>query len=342
MTRVAVMTDETVLESAYGLATQPSGGPISPSDISVVICAYTEERWELLCASVDSAAAAGAEQIVVVIDHNPLLVARATNCFPYATVVENHQPQGLSGARNTGLALTTRPIVGFIDDDASAAEDWLLELAEGYAADDVIAVGGLVEAVWGDAGRPRWFPREFDWVVGCSYRGLPVGLAPIRNLIGCNMSFRRELFEEVGGFVSGIGRIGVTPVGCEETELCIRASQLQPGCTILYNPAARVSHDVSPGRHSIRYFISRCFAEGRSKAQVAVAVGSSQGLGTERTYVRQTLPRGVARGLQDATKGDPWGAARAGAIVAGLAITVLGYVKGRVVDRPTSPSPAAG
>jgi GT2 family glycosyltransferase len=342
MTRLAALSDETSLESADAVAANLSGGRISPSDISVVICAYTEERWELLYASVDSAAAAGAEEIVVVIDHNPLLLARATERFPYATVVPNEQPHGLSGARNTGCALTTRPIIGFIDDDASASEDWLRELADGYAADEVIAVGGLVEAVWGYGGRPRWFPSEFDWVVGCSYRGLPVGVAPIRNLIGCNMSFRRELFHDVGGFVSGIGRIGVTPVGCEETELCIRATQLQPGSTILYNPAARVSHDVSPGRHSIRYFISRCFAEGRSKAQVAVAVGSSQGLGSERTYVRSTLPKGIAAGCQDALSGDPWGAARAGAIVAGLTITSLGYLKGRLVDRPTSPALAAG
>jgi GT2 family glycosyltransferase len=336
-----VLTDKKAVRFADSVAENLPVTGISPSDISVVICAYTESRWDLLCASVDSAAAAGAEEIVVVIDHNLRLLARAVERFPYAKVVGNDQPQGLSGARNTGLALTTRPIIGFIDDDASASEDWLRELAEGYATDQVIAVGGLVEAVWGDRGRPRWFPSEFDWVVGCSYRGLPADVAPIRNLIGCNMSFRRDLFRDVGGFVSGIGRIGAIPVGCEETEFCIRASQRQPGSTILYNPAARVAHDVSRARHSFRYFISRCFAEGWSKAQVAAAVGSNQGLGSERTYVRSTLPKGIVAGCREALTGDFWGAARAGAIIAGLTITVLGYLKGRI-DRSRLTSPAAG
>ena len=43
--------------------------------------------------------------------------------------------------------------------------------------------------------------------------------------MGCNMSFRREVFERIGGFAEEIGRIGKNPLGCEETELCIRARQ---------------------------------------------------------------------------------------------------------------------
>src|SRR5205085_69247 len=84
-------------------------------------------------------------------------------------------------------------------------------LLPAYANLEVIGVGGTVEPLWLH-GRPPWFPPEFDWVVGCTYCGMPEVAGPVRNLIGCNMSFRREVFEGVGGFRSGIGRIGTYPL----------------------------------------------------------------------------------------------------------------------------------
>jgi len=36
---------------------------------------------------------------------------------------------------------------------------------------------------------PIWFPEELDWIVGCSYEGLPKRRTYVRNPIGCNMSF---------------------------------------------------------------------------------------------------------------------------------------------------------
>jgi hypothetical protein len=44
--------------------------------------------------------------------------------------------------------------------------------------------------------------------------------ASLRNPIGAIMAIRRRLFTSVGGFSSRIGRIGIVPLGCEETELC--------------------------------------------------------------------------------------------------------------------------
>jgi cellulose synthase/poly-beta-1,6-N-acetylglucosamine synthase-like glycosyltransferase len=118
-----------------------------------------------------------------------------------------------------------------MDEDATAAPDWLERLTHGYDSDEVLGVGGTIDPLW-LTGRPAWFPAEFDWVVGCTYRGLPETANRVRNLIGCNMSFRREVFQQVGGFRSGIGRIGLRPVGCEETELCIRLNQHIRGCFV--------------------------------------------------------------------------------------------------------------
>jgi hypothetical protein len=116
-------------------------------------------------------------------------------------------------------------------------------------------------------------------------------------------------------------------MGCEETELCIRAARESGGRSFWYEPAAVIVHDVPAERTSWTYFGSRCFAEGVSKARLARLVGPSSGLSTERTYVRRALPGGAARGLIGSLSGsDRWGVGRATAISAGLAVTVAGYL----------------
>ena len=174
-------------------------------------------------------------------------------------------------------------------------------------------------------------PPEFYWTIGCSYRGLPTQTAPIRNPIGANMSFRRAVFDRIEGFVDGIGRVGRTPLGCEETELSIRARRAFPGGTVLHVPAAVVEHLVPDERVSWRYFVSRCWAEGLSEALVTQEVGSTDALSSERTYTLKTLPTGVLRGLMDGVRGDLAGLRQSGAIVTGLLVTMAGYARGRLV-----------
>jgi len=305
-------------------------------DISVVMCAYTEDRWDDLCAAVASLRQQQlpAREIIVVVDHNPALFERTRTSIPDVVVCENYEPRGLSGARNSGIALARGEIVAFIDEDAIAAPDWLVRLADGYRDARVVGVGGAIEPLW-LSGRPDWFPQEFDWVVGCTYQGMPSAAAPVRNLIGCNMSFRREVFTAVGGFRSGIGRVGTLPVGCEETELCIRVRQHWPDRLMLYDPRVRVQHRVPTSRGRWAYFRSRCYAEGISKALVSRFVGSQDALSSERAYTMRTLPLGVARGLAAALQRDLAGPARAAAIVAGLAFTTAGYLRGTLQGSPS-------
>lgn len=266
---------------------------------------------------------------MVVIDHNEDLLARFKAQYPDVKAVANEHGRGLSGARNTGVAHATGEIVAFLDDDAVAAPDWLERLQAHYRDSDVLGVGGMVAPRWEGGSKPRWFPSEFLWVVGCSYKGQPERLAAVRNLIGANMSYRRGVLDMAGGFREGIGRIGLRPLGCEETELSIRALQQHPGGRVLYDPEARVEHRVPRNRMTPRYFIERCYAEGLSKALVARLVGSDSGLSSERTYTFQVLPRGVLAGLRSGLRGHAGGFGRAFAIVAGLGTTTFGYVVGR-------------
>ena len=303
---------------------------------SVVICAYTEKRWRDLVAAVESLRKQTLRPIetIVVVDHNPSLFKRAQSELSDVIVVENQEQTGLSGARNSGIAVASGEIIVFLDDDAEAEPNWLVELTRGYVDSKVIGVGGASLPLWMGT-QPHWFPEEFNWVVGCTYRGLPVSTATVRNLIGCNMSFRREVFEAVGGFRNGIGRVDTKPLGCEETELCIRTSQFWPDRLMLYEPNARVHHRVPHNRAQWSYFFARCYAEGLAKATVSKFVGAKDGLASEWKYSLQTLPQGVMRGVAEAAVSrDPTGLARAGAIVAGLTVTTAGYLVGRVSANP--------
>jgi glycosyltransferase involved in cell wall biosynthesis len=295
--------------------------------LSVVICAYTEERWDHLVQAIESVRRQIAEhdELIVVIDHNYHLLARCRGVWSDLPVLANTNAPGLSGARNRGVAAATGDVIVFTDDDAVPAADWLDRMRPRYGETTVIAVGGAVEPVWG-RGRPSWFPEEFDWVVGCTFRGHPSTVRPVRNLIGANMSFRREVLGAAGRFREDMGRVGRLPNGCEETDLCIRAGRACPGRIILHDPAVRVSHHVSRDRLGWRYFFSRCYSEGRSKARLSVLVGTGDGLATERSYAVRTLPRGVMRGLADALlRRDPSGLSRAAAIGFGLATTAAGF-----------------
>ena len=302
-------------------------------DISVVICAYTEERWHELVAAVESVKQQSfpPKEIIVVIDHNPSLAELAGTVLKDEVLVENNNPRGLSGARNCGIKAATGDVIAFLDDDALASPDWLERLIPHYENPKIMGVGGKIEPIY-LKGRPTWFPEEFDWVVGCTYRGLPETIATVRNLIGCNMSFRRDVLELTGGFKTEVGRIGERPVGDEETELCIRSSQQIKDGILLYDPKARVRHRVPAERANWHYLVQRCYSEGLSKAQLSRMIGARDGLASERDYTLKTLPKGLGRGIVDfLARRDPGALGRMFAILVGFGATASGYIIAKTV-----------
>lgn len=293
---------------------------------SIVVRTYTEKRWHDLVQCLDSLLKQSKQpdQIVVVVDHNLPLLEKVQQAYPMVTAVENTLPQGSSGAWNSGILNVTSEIVAFIDDDAEADPGWLAQLVSHYDQPEVYGVGGHIQPVW-EAGKPAWFPEEFNWVVGCSYIGLPEEVAPIRNMIGCNMSFRYKAFNMIGGFRDGMGHVGSNPIGCDETEICIRLHQEAPHIILLHDPDAIVHHHVPPQRTTFRYFIKRCALEGRSKAQVSRHVGTQDGLESERRYSFVVLPRGVLRYIKQGFSGKRGAFGSAFAIIAGLFTTGVMY-----------------
>ena len=312
------------------------------ANISVVICSYADWRWDDLrsaCASV-RAQLDECDELVVVVDHNANLLVRARVELTGVRVLPNSGKQGLSGARNTGVGASRGDVVAFLDDDAAARPGWMDSLRAAFEDADVVVAGTSVQPRWEGGRAPRWFPPEFAWVVGCSYRGLPESKSAVRNPIGASMAIRRAVFGRVGGFSEVVGRVGTTPVGCEETEFCIRVSADDPESVIIFDPAGSVDHYVPDGRQTLRYFVRRCYHEGRSKRIVSQLRGSQAALSAERRYVRVTLPAAVLRGIGESPR-RPAGLLRAGAVVLGLSSTVAGYAVGLMKRDTAEPSEKA-
>jgi cellulose synthase/poly-beta-1,6-N-acetylglucosamine synthase-like glycosyltransferase len=289
------------------------------------------DRWDALKAAVQSCTEQSRppEEIIVVIDHNEDLRERAQVEFLGARVVANESTKGLSGARNTGVVYSSGDVIAFLDDDAFAEATWLEELLAPMSDPAVAGTGGFVVPFW-ESGEAAWFPETFYWILGCSFAGLPTTNAPIRNPIGANMAIRRHVFSSVGGFTSGLGRIGVTPLGCEETELCIRYTSHVPGHRFMFARAAVVHHRVPASRLTWHYFWTRCWAEGLSKAAVSTLVGANAGLAAERKHVMGALPRELVQSLTMIRRNPRVALTRMALIVAGTSLAMAGVVRGKL------------
>lgn len=298
--------------------------------ISTIICAYSDERWSNLVDAITSirSQTLPVDEIILVVDHNPRMFERACKEWENVHVVENVEERGASGARNTAIGLAKSEILAFIDDDAVYAPDCLEQLVEHFDEEKVMGVGGYLIPKW-ESRRPAWFPEEFYWVVGCSFRGMQTEPRYIRNLIAACMCLRREVFTTVGDFRSGLGP-GSQGFYCEETELCIRARKRWPDRFFVYEPRAVAYHHVPAKRTNFSYFRSRCYVEGISKSVVVQFAGGASGLASEWRYTLKNLPAGIWRGIIETFRGDFSGVTRSSAILVGWGYTLAGYLVGNL------------
>lgn len=307
-----------------------SGNGASPS-ISVVICSHDLARFDEVVEAVRSIERQSypALETMVVVDHNRPLYERLKETFPTGvTVLENEGPQGAPSSKNTGALIASGDVVAFLDDDAVAADDWLEEIANAHRTHpEILGVGGWTEPAW-ERSQPAWFPIEFGWVVGASYRGLPDAGGQMRNTTGGNMSVDRRAYVEAGGFDVNLGKVGVRSEP-EDTELCIRIGNLHPERRWIFWPAARIHHKVPLERESFRYFLTRCRYEGLGKAALTAIAGSRRGLSSERSYALRIVSSGVALRLAKSLRSrERSPIAQAAVLVVGLAVTTAGFAEG--------------
>jgi GT2 family glycosyltransferase len=304
--------------------------------VSVVVCTHTDRRLQLLqecLASLDSGVEAPHE-VLVVVDANPGLHHRLSELLPSGIRLLASHGRGVSQARNTAVAAATGELVAFIDDDATAASDWLPAIARPFADPDIVAVGGRIVPRWEEPNRR--LPPELYWVIGCTYAGHPSGPRSITRPIGCNMVARRRALDEIGGFPREFGPSGpgAKNHSNEEIALSIQLRARFGQESIRYAPDALVRHYVPVSRTTWRYLAQRCVAEGVSKADVRLRYGPAA-LGFDHAYARTTLLPAIWRYTRQslvAWDPDTRAEARAMALVGtgGLVVTAAAF-GGRLV-----------
>jgi len=268
------------------------------NNVSIVISTYSKDRLEYLLDCVDSLKKQTLKpaEIILVLDPNSELIEFYRMRLPDIKIAVS-QEQGLSNARNVGVKNAKEEIIAFIDDDAVADKDWLKNLTKNYEDPKTMGVGGQIRPLWNKS--PKWFPSELNWVLGCTYKGLPENRASIRNPIGCNMSFRKKAFERAGYFRCDIGRFGKKLLSGEEMEFSVRVLEKIPGSKIIYEPSAIVYHKVDAKKANLKYLCKRSFYEGISKALIADArKNGSTILSTENQYIKHLLKTAIPSRLK--------------------------------------------
>lgn len=193
---------------------------------------------------------------VIVVDNNSTDATRdvVAGYDPRRVRLIAEPRQGLSYARNAGIAAARAPLVAFTDDDVEVAPDWVETIVALLGRHrEVDGVGGRVLPAW-QSGRPHWLTRE-HWAPlalqdhGDSRRvfdrATPIGL------IGANVAFRRNVFERIGAFSAAVQRVKDGIGSTEDHELLTRL--YESGGRMLYHPRMLVMARVPDDRCARTY-----------------------------------------------------------------------------------------
>ena len=159
---------------------------------------------------------------------------------------------GLTHQRNVGIAEATGDVVTFLDDDVVLEPAYLARIVELFEADpDLAGAEGavvtpplhgrrrLVNAVRAaflmNTLGPRRGVKRSGFV---TYDPWPTSVRRVSSLVGCNMSYRREVFERFR-FDEWFDGYGL----CEDQDFSYRLGRAQK---LVQTPAARLEHRLSP------------------------------------------------------------------------------------------------
>jgi GT2 family glycosyltransferase len=158
--------------------------------------------------------------------------------------------RGLSHARNVGLGAATGEIVAYLDDDAYPDPHWLTYLAFTFLRTAHAGVGG--------ANIP---PGNDGWIADC-VANAPGGPVPVllsdceaEHIPGCNMAFRKNALQAIGGFDQQFRVAG------DDVDVCWRLQH--QGWTLGVAPAAVVFHHR---RNSVRAYWKQQMGYGKAEA----------------------------------------------------------------------------
>ena len=240
-------------------------------DISVIICTYNREKYiaEALESIKNQGLPADTYEVIVVDNNSKDQSGEIIKSFIASNPVLSfiyylETSQGLSHARNAGIALAKGKIICFIDDDAITGKDFLGEIISFFDKyPDAGAVGGKVIPRFVE-GEPEWLSKYVRKVVSEIDFGHYIHVLTGRRYpFGANMSFRAEIFQKYGKFHPDLGRKGNSLMGGEEKDLFDRMKN--GGEKIYYDPDIFVWHIIDPHRLTEDYLMRFCRGVGVSE-----------------------------------------------------------------------------
>ena len=144
--------------------------------------------------------------------------------------------RGLPNARNEGIKNSSGDIVLFIDDDEIPDKDLILYHVKQYEKEWVSGVGGRVSGGYDSITKDERVGdfRELD---GKVFRNFNSSIEKeVKHIAGGNMSFRRDIFNNIGFFDESYGGASIG----EETDFCFRA--LRAKHRLVFEPRAYIEH----------------------------------------------------------------------------------------------------
>lgn len=290
------------------------------SRISVVVCTFNRcvSLQDTLESLMRQALPSGLTLEIIVVDNNSTdrtaaVVALAAERSPWPLRYVLETTQGLSVARNTGIAAAHGNIVAFTDDDVIPEPSWVRALSKAFIEHHGDCVGGKILPLWLQP-PPTWLasagPSSHLWdILALLDRGSEVRVAGARQwnlLYGANMAFRKSLFDEVGTFRTDLGPRGADCSRGDDTDMLMRL--LRTSKRVVYTPHAVVRHKVPPQRLRLSYLRRWQFGSGRSNTRLTTAAPQgiprwlvrecmTHGLGAMWSYVRQDWEHGLQREL---------------------------------------------
>jgi glucosyl-dolichyl phosphate glucuronosyltransferase len=249
-------------------------------DVSIVVCTYNRAsslRLTLTALAAQSTSCDIAWELVIVDNnskdstHSVVQAFIATSRIPARYVFV--EAQGLSRARNAGIAESRADVVAFTDDDVDPATDWVYRIATAMHDADTDIIGGRIVPRWSRM-PPPWLQHRpaLHGALAIMDHSRPAEVVDARHVPGvwgANMAFRRRVFNRVGVFDTRRGLVGTTLHRGEEIDLVGRA--LSAGCRAVYDPSVVVSHRIDSERMGLHY-LSRLYfqrAEGEALAGVS-------------------------------------------------------------------------
>jgi glucosyl-dolichyl phosphate glucuronosyltransferase len=247
--------------------------------LSLAICTYN--RAALLPRALESVARQrlNAEIEILIIDNGSTdntrdVVASWQRTLPGIRYILEPKP-GIAHARNRALKEARGEYLAFIDDDAWADSNWLVNLMSPIQSvrPEPECVVGPVSLVW-EGTRPDWFPDRFESLL-CRYEmgDVPRFLDPDGYLLTTNSLFHRETLLQLGGMRTDLGHRRKALIGGEDNDIFNRL--LAGGHGVYYQPGALVYHPVPRERQTRRFLLRRLFWDGASQPLVEGTSGKN-------------------------------------------------------------------